>query len=168
MEKANVTAEAPVITGTPRIVPATQADLDKLKGRFRQADCDEVYAMSGRDINEAAQEGFRTSELCWIGLWDDDPISIFGCRRLSILSNDGTPWLLGTDRIREPGIKETFIAANSVYIKTMLETFEYLENFVDARNIIAVKWLQRLGFTIEPAEPMGFQKLPFHRFWLRR
>lgn len=166
--KANTLTEMHVVTGTPRIVPATQEDLDRLKGRFREADKEEVYAMSGRDIDSAAQHGFKTSELCWIGLWDNDPIAIFGCRRHSILSDEGTPWLLGTDRIREPGIKEAFIAANSPYIKIMLESFDYLENFVDARNIIAVKWLQRLGFTIEPAMPMGFLKMPFHRFWLRR
>lgn len=166
--KANTLTEMRVVTGTARILPATQEGLDLLKGRFRQGDVEEVFAMSGRGIDEAAQEGLRTSELCWIGYWDEDPIAIFGCRRHSLLSDEGTPWLLGTERIREQGIKQAFLAANAPYIKAMLQHFDFLENFVDARNTVSIKWLKRLGFTIEPAMPMGYLKMPFHRFWLRR
>lgn len=151
-----------------KVVPATQELLDLLKGRFRKADVDEVYAMSGRDINTAVDDGLKESELVWIGMWENDPVTIFGARRIALLSDEGTPWLLGTDRIREPGIKKAFIERSIPYVLEMLKRFRYLENFVDARNTTSIRWLKMMGFTIETAEPIGFLKMPFHRFWLRR
>lgn len=150
------------------VVPATQALLEGMIGRFRKVDVEEVYAMSGRDINEAAREGVRYSEKSWIGLWGSDPIVVFGVRRLSLLSDEGTPWLLGTDRIKEPGIKKAFIEGSVPFVLEMLRYFKYLENFVDARNTTSIRWLKLCGFTVEKPEPMGLLQMPFHRFWLRR
>lgn len=151
-----------------KVVPATQDLVDSLKGRLRQADKDEVYAMSGSDVDEALQRGFNVSELCWIGMWKDDPVTCFGVNRHGLLSDNGTPWLLGTDRIREPGVKLAFVQNSVPYVLEMMKRFKYLENWVDARNISSIRWLKMCGFTVEAAEPTGFLSLPFHRFWLRR
>lgn len=151
------------------VIPATQELIDSLKGRFRKEDVEEVYAMSGRDINQAVDDGLKYSELCWIGMWEGDPVTVFGVRRISLLSDEGTPWLLGTDRIFEPGPKRAFIELSRPYVHLeMLKRFEYLENFVDARNKRSIRWLKMIGFTVEDPKPMGFLKMPFHRFWIRR
>lgn len=151
-----------------KVVLATQELVDSLKGRFRKSDADEVYAMSGRVIDKAVDD-WNKSELCWVGIWEDDPVTVFGVRRVSMLSDEGTPWLLGTDRIFEKAIKRRFIELSIPYVYLeMLRRFDYLENFVDARNLKSIRWLKMIGFTVEEAKPMGHLNVPFHRFWLRR
>lgn len=150
------------------VVPATQELIDKLKGRFRSADTAEVYAMSGHDIDRAVDDGLKYSDLCFVGLWEKDPVAVFGVRSVGILEDEGMPWLLGTDRIREQGVRQAFIGLSEVFVRGMLERFEYLENFVDARNLTSIKWLKKIGFTVEAPQRMGFLNLPFRRFWARR
>lgn len=155
--------------GKVEAVAPTQELIDRLKGRYRAVDVEEVRAMSGRKVEEVVDEGWRESELCWIGVCDDgDPFAIFGARRISLLSDEGTPWLLATDRVKEPKVKRIFIEQSVPHIQEMLKRFDYLENFVDARNTTSIKWLKMCGFTIEAPEPAGVLRMPFHRFWLRR
>jgi hypothetical protein len=149
-----------------KVVPATLELVKALEGRYRTADMVEVQAMSGRSVEDAVREGVQSSELCWVGLVDDTPEIVFGARRVCLLSNEGTPWLLGTARIKE--VRKVFIESTAFYVKEMLKVFEYLENFVDVRNTASIKWLRACGFTIEPPEIVGVMKMPFNRFWLRR
>lgn len=150
------------------VLTATQELVDALKGRFRQADIDEVYAMSGRDVNSAVDDGLKFSDHAWVGTWEGEPITVFGVRGLGLLGDEGTPWLLGTDRIRENGIRQAFVQLSAPYVQEMLRDFAYLENYVDARNTVSIRWLKRIGFTVDPPEPAGYLKMPFHRFWVRR
>jgi ribosomal protein S18 acetylase RimI-like enzyme len=46
----------------------------------------------------------------------------------------------------------------------MQDLFPVLVNYIDARNVDAIGWLQSLGFTVEDALPHGPDRLPFHKF----
>jgi hypothetical protein len=49
------------------------------------------------------------------------------------------------------------------YIRMMLEDNPRLVNRVHARNSVAVRWLQRVGFTLHPATPEQNGEM-FHTF----
>lgn len=150
-----------------KVVPATQDLVDYLKGKLREDDKREVWAMSGRSADEALQAGFRLSEMCWIGMWNDEPVTCFGVRRPSILSDLGIPWLLGTDKIR--CVKSAFVKNSIIYVRLMAERFKDLENYVDARNTLSIKWLGWCGFEVEKTPiPYGHEKVLFHKFWYKR
>lgn len=131
---------------------------------MREADRQEVIAMHGPvTMEDAVARAVLLSDLCWT--WaapDHEPIAIFGVAPVSLLEGVGAPWLLGTPRVLDyPGV---LVREGRSYVQRMLAAHPHLENFVDARNVRSVRWLERLGFKLHPAMPMGAAGLPFHRF----
>ena len=148
-----------------RVVPATEELVRQLIGRMREDDQRESLAMSGQPADWCLMHGFKYSDLCWVGLRGDEPVCVFGVRRLSVLSDTGIPWLLGTDAVRE--VKTTFLALSKPYVQDMLAGYKRLENWVDARNKISIRWLRWCGFNIEALpKPIGTKGELFHRFWM--
>jgi len=148
------------------VVPATQELVDLLKGKIREADIKEVFASSGEDADRALQLGFQLSEFCWVGLIEDEPVTCFGARRISMVSDRGVPWLLGTDGLSR--VTKTFVKESRGYVQIISKAMPYLENYVDVRNALSIRWLKWCGFTMaEKPEPFGKFKLPFFKFWLK-
>ena len=59
-----------------------------------------------------------------------------------------------------------FYRMSKIFIKWMRARFDYLENWVDARNFLSLRWLTWVGFKIGAAEPWGAFGMDFHRiFW---
>ncbi len=51
----------------------------------------------------------------------------------------------------------------------MLDLFPHLQNYVDARNEISIRWLKWLGFRFDPKPvPYGIWGLPFLRFQMEK
>ncbi|MNC81827.1 hypothetical protein D3C75_1350850 [compost metagenome] len=50
----------------------------------------------------------------------------------------------------------------------MLERHPTLTNYVDARNLAAIRWLQWLGFRMDSPVPYGPHRLTFRQFHLTR
>jgi len=148
------------------VVSATQDLIAGLKGKLREADNEECMASSGITADEAMQAGFDHSPYCWIGKIDGEPFCAFGVIPYPLLRIRGVPWMLGTDKVKTAirGIAKY----SKEYILEMLEPFEILENYVDARNIVSINWLKRCGFKVEAAEPFGLEQMPFHRFWMKK
>ena len=72
------------------------------------------------------------------------------------------PWALFTPEVeRKP---KSFLAACRGPLRAFQSQYSHLVNYVDARNILAVRWLAWLGFTIHSPEPYGIEQLMFHRF----
>jgi hypothetical protein len=42
--------------------------------------------------------------------------------------------------------------------------YDQLFNYVDARNLRSIAWLQHIGFQVFEPQPYGLEGLPFHRF----
>ena len=76
--------------------------------------------------------------------------------------------MLGSDRIRGKDIRVEFARKSKGYVLRMSKEFPILENYVDARNTLAKRWLKWCGFTIEPPVEYGPEGLPFHLFHMRR
>lgn len=149
----------------PYVVPATPELIERMVGHLRHEDNVEALAMSGKSADWALRNGFRFSEKCWVAMQDDEPVAGFGVKSAGILSEVGTPWLLGTDKVRE--IQREFIRQSRDYVGQMLDGYKMLENWVDARNLISIKWLRWCGFTVQALpQPFGLNGEPFHRFWM--
>lgn len=146
------------------IRPADWIDLILLTPRLRKADVDECEALFGPgSVSSAAAHTFTHSPVRFTIAFDGVPIGMFGVAVHSMLGDIGHPWMFGTPSL-EKHMRRALIKDAGGYISDMLRLFPRLENVVDARNTKSIRWLQRMGFTVRPAVPMGAAGVPFHPF----
>jgi hypothetical protein len=91
---------------------------------------------------------------------------MLGIAPQSLLADRAIIWLLGTEGIRKAGCR--FARLCRPYIQLFLEYYPVLENWVDSRYTVAVRWLKWCGADMEPAKPFGPDGVPFHHFEFRR
>ncbi len=148
------------------IIEATLDHIDRMYPLVRVADINEVFAVAYKSPLEALLMGLHLSETAWTGLVDDEPICMFGVAPSCLLTNTGTPWLLGTDGIeKHAGI---FIRHSIKHLNDLFGEWDRLINYVDARNKKAVRWLKWMGFTIYDPQPYGVMNKMFHKFEMIR
>ena len=148
------------------IVPAVDAHIPPIAESMRRADRDEVWAVSRRTPHEAVANALAVSFVVWTGCIDDKPACMAGVATYAMQSGVGSPWLLATEHIAAH--QRAFLRHSRAYIAKMLNVFPILENYVDERNHLSIRWLQWLGFTIGEPVPWGADRLPFRRFEMRR
>lgn len=151
----------------PYVTVGVPGHVDEVYGNLRKADYEEVYAATGRDPNEALYEAWHRSFYRWAIIWQGETIGLFGVGAATLMGYTGVPWLLGTNKMEE--IKFTFVKQSISWVKHMLTLYPVLENWVDARNKLSIKWLKWLGFSVSkrPA-PYGYEQRPFYFFEKRR
>lgn len=147
-------------------VPATLDHAKTVAAKARGADVDELWACAKYTPLGCLELGLEISPESWAWLWDGEPVCVFGVSAASVLVSSGAPWMVGTEEIDKHPFR--FLRHGRDVIQHMLRQYEILENYVDARNRMAVKWLKWLGFTIHPPEPYGVFGMPFHKFTLKR
>lgn len=141
-------------------------DVVELGANLRRVDRDELAACDHFDALAAVEHSVHASTLCWAARDADRVLCIFGVCPLVGHPGVGTPWFLGTEALATHG--RTLIAAPGVYIARMLDAFPRLVNFVHAENSVSLRWLQRLGFAVDPVAPFGPNGAPFRRFEMTR
>lgn len=130
---------------------------------MRPADVAECHAVGKFDLEASLLEGMRTSPVAWTATVDGEPALMSGAAPLRSWFDDvGVPWMLGTHLV--PKHQRALMRLSPMYIEKMLEVFPHLLNFVHAENILAVRWLDRMGFDIHPAAPYGLNGALFNRF----
>jgi len=150
---------------TTAIRPATLSDGADMWPHMRQCDLAELYASGGFDGRSGLLLSIASSKKSWVFLGNDRPIFIFGVTP-SMTKGIGVPWMLGTDDVDV--YRRDLLAITKPYIAQMMDGFTLLCNRVDARNVKSVRWLRWSGFQIEPPQPHGWMKMPFHRFSMRK
>ncbi len=143
------------------IVPARREHALSLGPRLRREDRNELAAACGLPPETALLRAVVCSELCWAALDGKRSIALFGAAAIPG-SRAGSPWLLGSGEL--VGAGRVFARYTAEYLGRMLQRFSRLENWVDARNQVAVRWLARCGFVVGKAEAYGPFHLPFHPF----
>lgn len=142
------------------------ADAITLAATMRAQDVAEVHATGRTDLLAVIEEGIARSTMCWAAYVDGELAAIFGCAPFgSMLDPRGVPWLLGTDLI--PRHRRIFVRESRPYIARMLAAYPSLINAVHAENTVAVAWLRRMGFHLEPATPIHTGAM-FHVFTMSR
>lgn len=137
---------------------------------LRQADLEEIRASVG--IPPALAVGFSiaTSAPGWAVELHGEPVAVFGARRVPDPAGagrrSGVPWLVATDAIDQYPVH--FYRVSRSIISDIRNQYDYLENWVDERNALSVRWLKWARFTVAEPEPWGVMRLGFRRFWWRR
>lgn len=145
-----------------QVVPATPAHAAELAANMREADVAEIWAGWRHTPAEALDRSMKGSRDTMAGLADGRVVCMFGVGSYTILSDIACPWLLGSEEL--PQHARAFLRLNRVYARHIKDEYAILENYVDARNAVAIRWLRWLGFTIWEPQPFGPDGLPFHKF----
>lgn len=132
----------------------------------RQADIDELYAVSLMTTEDALRVGLRTATMAWSGFANGELVTMFGVSPASMIGGNGTPgW---SEPAVSKNIRRHFFATAALYCSRCWQFIRALENYVDERNHVAKAWLHWLGFRLEEAAPYGALGLNFHRFHMER
>lgn len=150
-----------------KVLPTVYFDAQYLAPRMRQADVDEVYAMSGVSPLEALEQSVAASPDPRTGFMEGQIACMFGVAEhpMTALNSVGIPWLLTSDLISDHSL--AFLRGSCDYIQEMRERYALLCNFVDARNTVSIEWLKWLGFEIQEPICVGYLGMPFHPFKMR-
>lgn len=124
---------------------------------LRQTDIDEVTAMTGLSPEVAVAYSIAHTERGFAVELDGRPVVLFG------VSGDMI-WCVGTDDVTQHPI--TFYRMSKKVIPMLKEGHTYLENYVDERNKLYLKWLKWAGFHID--EPIRIGNGFFHKIWWRK
>ena len=128
---------------------------------MREADRNEVAALSGQEPLDALIAGFHYSDVPFTVVSDGEPAAIFGAGPVE--PDVGAIWLLGTDGI----LKNTtrFLRESHFWLDQCARPYGMLFNYVDARNKVHIRWIKWLGFTlINLHEEFGVEQRPFYEF----
>jgi hypothetical protein len=147
------------------VVEASRAHALALAPVMRRADREEVWAAAGLRPLAALERSLDASCLAWTWLVDGRPACMFGLATASLMSGIGEPWMLTSELILSH--QTAFLRHYRPFLAEMRALFPVLTNWVDARYIASIKWLQWMGFEIHAAEPYGPFGMLFHRFDMR-
>jgi hypothetical protein len=140
-------------------------DIDELVRNMRQADRDEVKASSPLSLKSVITHSVQLSSYSKAGLVNGELACMWGVCPVSLLSSKGSPWLLATYVIEKHPM--AFLRRCKPVIKKLRDSYSNLENYVDARNDVAIHWLKWMGFKMEEPKPWGINGLEFHKFTMR-
>ena len=136
---------------------------------LRAADQVELWASEGRKPFDACMEAFRFSEDCIAIVGDDE--RVVGLAGV----NGHCIWMLGTDGLTATESHRRQLARGGrrwvdALVQHRLETEGQvlLHNWVYAKNIDSIRWLESLGFTVHQPQPHGPGLQLFRYFCLRK
>lgn len=129
--------------------PTEPLDAWRLANDLRWVDRMELQALSQEDPLDACRKSIARSDECW-SVWTPagELVCVFGIVPVSVMGALGGPWLLGTDLLDEYPIE--FIRSSRRYVRAWLEDYVELRNIVWYKNTEAIKYLEAVGFTVDP------------------
>jgi len=140
-----------------RVQRATRHHAKSLAKHLRLADREEIRAFSGMSPRAQLMQSTATHS--------SDGV-VFGIRttRKESAGLVGAPWLLGSDELVDVHRRE-FISRSREWLLKLSEGYFLLENYVYAKNIAHIRWLQRMGFEFVRLIPeFGVSREPFWQF----
>lgn len=152
-----------------RIVEPCRAYARYVARNLRKADQAELWASEGRSPFDACMEAFQLSDDCIAIAGDDE--QVVGLAGV----NGHYIWMLGTDRLTATESHRRQLARGArrwidAMVQSRLEARGQvlLHNWVHAKNIDSIRWLESLGFTVHQPEPHGPSLQLFRYFCLRK
>jgi hypothetical protein len=137
-----------------------EAWADHIAMNLRPCDLDEIEAMGATTPGEALRVSLALSSHAYAVIGEDgQPCAMFGAAPHA-LPGVGIVWMLGTDGI----LKNSFGIARATrrYFDTLNATYIVLWNYIDARNVVSLRWLRWGGFKL--LKDVSFGDHPFHIF----
>jgi hypothetical protein len=146
------------------IVPSKIEDVYRVAANLRSEDLAEITGF-GLDPKAALRTSYRHAILRKTAFVDGEIAAMWGLGG-AMLSDAGTPWLMTTPVVER--VPVTFLKVGKEQLGEMLQQRPFLFNFVQASYFRACRFLEVLGFILDPAQPMGPNGVPFRRFWIER
>lgn len=129
---------------------------------LRQADAEEIKASTGNTPLASLISGYIESDECFSVVEGTKVVAMFGVGPL--LPSMGGVWLLMSDELLKSKYRRRFLMESKRIVAEFHSRYDILINFVDARNLAALRWLEWLGFNTSFVIPeFGVAKIPFHR-----
>lgn len=147
-------------------VAATRSHAERIARDCREMDRHELWTGWRSTPERAMRYGLEHSSHVWTGVADLQPFCMVGVVPENVLCGSGRIWLVATDGVIAHQV--AFLRRCRPILARMQAVYSVLFNDVAAANVTAVRWLEWLKFTIEPARPMGPDGSLFHRFEWRR
>lgn len=123
------------------IVPATPEHLISLVEDLREIE----HVCADRHL---LMSEFARSVFAWTGMFDDRPVVVWGLIANGILSDDAMVWLVGSREIeRHPFV---FARHSLEALALTAQYFKRLHGVVSSDFECGIRWLEWLGFTVEP------------------
>lgn len=144
---------------------SVDSDIERMKAHIRKSDIDEIRATNEWSPEHALRYGLTNSEPCFTIVHQGKPVGMFGVTPAPKEVQDlkaGVVWLIATDGLKAMWL--TFCRLSPKFISLMLEKYEVMYNFVDARNIDTIRWLNWCGAKFDEPKPYGIDGLPFRFF----
>ena len=139
-----------------------EGDIAVLVRNMRKHDVQEVNAATRMGVRNAVETSVNLSTYAKTGLVNDELVCMWGVCPISLISSSGSPWMLGTDLIEKK--QRIFLRRSKPWLEDIKKDYKTLENHVDERNTLSVRWLKWLGFEMNKAEPYGVNGELFHKF----
>jgi hypothetical protein len=146
-----------------QIVPATPSHARELAAALRQADVDEIFALTGLAPLDGLEYCLASTPDCKAAVDVEGTIVMWGIGVSPANPHVGSPWGLGADRLISQ-YRLAFLREGLKCAQQGRKAYERLENWVDARNMDSLRFIRWCGFTVHPSENLGYLNLPFHRF----
>lgn len=147
---------------------STPTDIAYLRNDLKKSDVDEIWASHHLKPYEALQEGMANSIECLTVLKDDRPVAMFG---IVPVAEEGKAiiWMLSTPNLFRIALE--FIRHTAGFVGFFFHKYPHFKvffNFVDERNKLSIKWLEKTGALLGEPKPFGAEKMPFRYFEYRR
>ena len=140
---------------------ATPDRVKRIARQLRYQDRLEVLYSHGVTGEEAVNESWKNSTICRCIDGDDGKaVGICGV-------NGSLIWLLATDELLATAShRRQFIRGGRQWVDELVaDGHQLLENWALASNLVTLRWLKHLGFTIDTAAPLGRSCQLFCHFW---
>lgn len=144
--------------------PSTIHDARYVADNMRAEDAAELQACSGIPPDEAMLLGFFHSKPCMTMVGRDG--RIMGMWGVTPEGTAGRIWMLGTEKMSNMRQdKRVFLRKARAQLELLFNHYPVLFNWVDARNVVHVRWLQHMGFTFVAKHPeWGVERRLFYEF----
>lgn len=149
-----------------RIVTATEEHIERFLPHLRPIDAAEIRVIGGCSPEHAIRRSVERSEPhAYAALDDEDHVlALFGFGSPSPIGRVGVPWLLGSVRLQEH--KRDLLQLSRTILAVMRNgSFDMMVNVVWAENRASIRYLEALGFTVEPEVAIPGSKTAVRPFW---
>lgn len=142
-------------------------DIASLKDCLRETTKDELWAVHHFTPEQSLFYSFSNSVFCFSIIVNDEVLAMGGIYRpKDLLAQKATLWFLTSQKLDK--VERTFLRQCRNFMKTMLDIYPVLYNWVDIRNRPAILWLKWIGAEFGAIAPFGVDNRMFQYFEFRR
>ena len=140
------------------------ADFLWVANNLRQADREEVAAVSGRTPMQSLSYAWEFCPYMKTGFVDEVPFLIFGVGPAPRQKDTGLVWMLATNYLAAPKCRRALARHSRKWVEDMQSLYPRLTNKTDLRNTAHHRWLKWCGFSFTGIEAVGPTNAPFITF----